>query len=322
MFGYNHSIAYCLLGYLCAYYRYYYPIEFITALLNNAANDDDIVGGTMLARLYGIKVSSPRFGASGADYAFDKDKKVIAKGLASVKFISAASAVATQEMSKTKSDSFFSDLLYDLEHTAHVDARQLQILIDIDFFIDFGNQRELQRIVDLYNMFKSGEAKQINKAAVEETMFGEIVAKYSNGLTKDGKEAKSFKILDIWSIIHNCEKAIKSLELPDFSVVTKAKKFADVMGYSGYASGLDEDRPKLYVREIFPVCRKKDGKQFGYNILTSSLGSGIESKFTIMNRVYDKDPVRKGDIIYARSYDRDGQYFTLTSYYHVTEYDA
>ena len=32
-FGYNHSIAYCLLGYLCAYYRYYHPIEFITSFL-------------------------------------------------------------------------------------------------------------------------------------------------------------------------------------------------------------------------------------------------------------------------------------------------
>lgn len=29
-FGYNHSIAYCLLGYLCAYYRYYHPLEFIS----------------------------------------------------------------------------------------------------------------------------------------------------------------------------------------------------------------------------------------------------------------------------------------------------
>ena len=41
-FGYNHSVAYCLLGYLCAYYRYYHPLEFLTSYLNNAANDGDI----------------------------------------------------------------------------------------------------------------------------------------------------------------------------------------------------------------------------------------------------------------------------------------
>ena len=61
-FGYNHSIAYCLLGYLCAYYRYYYPVQFITAFLNNAANDDDIASGTMLAKIYDIRIYSPRFG--------------------------------------------------------------------------------------------------------------------------------------------------------------------------------------------------------------------------------------------------------------------
>ena len=35
-FGYNHSIAYCLLGYLCGYFRFYHPGEYITAFLNNA----------------------------------------------------------------------------------------------------------------------------------------------------------------------------------------------------------------------------------------------------------------------------------------------
>ena len=63
----NHSIAYCLLGYLCAYYRYYYPSEYITAYLNNAANDDDIANGTALAMSKGISIKPPRFGHSKAD---------------------------------------------------------------------------------------------------------------------------------------------------------------------------------------------------------------------------------------------------------------
>lgn len=45
MFGYNHSIAYCMVGYLCAYLRYYHTPYFIMAYLNNAQNEDDIVGG-------------------------------------------------------------------------------------------------------------------------------------------------------------------------------------------------------------------------------------------------------------------------------------
>lgn len=56
-FGYNHSVAYCLLGYLCAYYRYYHPIEFITSFLNNAANEEDIRNGTAYANRVGIQVT-------------------------------------------------------------------------------------------------------------------------------------------------------------------------------------------------------------------------------------------------------------------------
>ena len=33
MFGMNHSVAYCLLGYLCAYYRCYHTMEFVAASL-------------------------------------------------------------------------------------------------------------------------------------------------------------------------------------------------------------------------------------------------------------------------------------------------
>ena len=41
-FGYNHSTGYSMIGYLCGYLRYYYPVEFIASYLNNANNEDDI----------------------------------------------------------------------------------------------------------------------------------------------------------------------------------------------------------------------------------------------------------------------------------------
>ena len=44
-FGYNHSTGYSMIGYVCAYLRYYYPKEFITSYLNNANNEDDITEG-------------------------------------------------------------------------------------------------------------------------------------------------------------------------------------------------------------------------------------------------------------------------------------
>lgn len=313
-FGYNHSIAYCLLGYLCGYFRYYYPGEFITSFLNNAANDEDIANGTKLARQYGIKVTTPKFGISRSSYAYDPSTKTIAKGLSSIKHIGEKVANNLYEMSSKKTYSYFVDALADAK-VCGLDARQLDILIHIDFFSQFGNQRELSRIVDLYDMFI--EAKSIKRSKIAGSYLEEIVRRHANGFTKAGKEAASWTILDNSNmiILRECEQKVLSLNLPDMDLLAKVHYFADAMGYAGYVSGQESDRKKLYVREVYPLKRKRDGKQFGYSILTQSIGSGKESRFTVFNSEYDKAPISKGDIVYCNAYRADGGgYFTLTSY--------
>lgn len=313
-FGYNHSIAYCLLGYLCAYYRYYHPIEFITSFLNNAANEDDIRNGTAYANRIGIKVTMPKWGLSKSEYFFDKEKNIIAKGLTSIKYMSAGIAEELYEVAHRQKFTHFVDVLYAVNETS-LNTRQLDILIKLDFFSDFGNQRELLRITELfYETFKKGQAKQIGKSKVAGTPLEPIIEKHSIGVTKSGAESKNFTLLDIKSILREAEDVIMSLNLEDLSDIIKVRNFADVMGYVGYVSGKDEDRKKLYIMDIYPLVRKKDGKQFGYSVITKSIGSGVESRFTVFNRVYDAEPVQKGDIIYCTSWERDGQYFRMTGY--------
>ena len=313
-FGYNHSIAYCLLGYLCAYYRYYHPIEFITSFLNNAANEDDIRNGTAYANRIGIKVTMPKWGLSKSEYFFDKEKNIIAKGLTSIKYMSAGIAEELYEVAHSQKFTHFVDVLYAINETS-MNTRQLDILIKLDFFSDFGNQRELLRITELfYETFKKGQAKQIGRSKVAGTPLEPIIKKHAIGVTKSGTESKNFTLLDIHSILREAEDVIMSLDLEDLSDIIKVRNFADVMGYVGYVSGKDEDRKKLYIMDIYPLVRKKDGKQFGYSVITKSIGSGVESRFTVFNRVYDAEPVQKGDIIYCTSWERDGQYFRMTGY--------
>ena len=209
----------------------------------------------------------------------------------------------------------FVDVLADIEKETSVDARKLDILIKIDYFSDFGNQRELLRIVDMFTeTFKKGEAKKISKDKIDGTALEPIIAKYAVGTTKSGGEAKSYTLLDIDSILREVEDAIKALNLSDLSLILKVQNFADVMGYAGYVSGNEEDRRKLYVSDVYELHRKKDGKQFGYSIITKSIGSGKDARFTVFNPVYNKDPIKKGEIILCKSFNRDGQYFQLTAY--------
>lgn len=316
-FGKNHSIAYCILGFFCAWLRCYYPLEFITSLLNNAANDDDIRDGTRLARLYGIAIKNPKWGVSRSDYFYDKEKKVVAKGLSSIKFIGPAVAEELYQLSQAKQYRNFSDLLYDVVNETTLDSRQLEILIKIDFFSEFGNQRELFAIYDLFSMFKQGSAKQIKKESVDGTQIEYIVKQYSRGKTKTGKEAKSYTLVDTMGIVRGCEKHIKSLQMNDLGVVVKARNFAEVMGYAGYSSGDEADRNKLYIKDVFPVKRRADGVIFAYNVLTQSLGSGIESSMTVFKTRYERDPIKVGEVIACKRWERDGKYFRMLEYEHI-----
>lgn len=310
----NHAIAYCLLGYLCAYYRYYYPLEFLTSFLNNAANDEDIRSGTAYAGKIGIKITAPKWGISKSEYYFDSKKRIISKGLSSIKYIGDSVAEELYMVANSTYSNSFIDVLYALEDTS-VDSRQLDILIKIDFFSNFGNQRELIRIVDLFcNTFKKGNAKQIKKDLVDGTILEEPVRKFSIGVTKSGGVAKSYTLLDVKSILKETENIVIGLNLEDLDVTTKVKNFKDAMGYIGYISDKQEDRSKLYVMDVFELVRKKDGKQFGYSIITKSIGSGVESRFTIFNSVYKLCPIKKDDVIWCKGWERDGKYFIMTRY--------
>ena len=315
-FSWNHSDAYSSIGYICGYLRHYYPLEFLTAALNIFGdNMDKTADITAYATKVGIKVTLPKWGLSRSEYFFDREKRIIAKGLTSIKYMSAELADELYALAQSNKYTSFMELLKDLDQKTTINSRQLDILIKLDFFSDFGNQRELLRMVDLFvNTFKKGEAKKIRKSEVDGTPLEDIVKRYAVGVTKAGGVAKSYTLLDVSSILQEAEKVIKSVGMEDLSDIIKVRNFYDVMGYIGYVSGKDEDRRKLYVTEVKPLHRKSDNKRFGYSIFTKSIGSGKESRFTVFSKIYDKDPIKEGDIVYCQSYDRDGQYYRLTAY--------
>ncbi len=315
-FSWNHSDSYSVVGYICGYLRYYYPYEFLTSALNIFSGDMTKTAEiTKYAQRRGIKITMPKWGISRNKYAFDKEKQVISKSLTSIKYMSAAAAEELYALSKSREYTRFVDVVQDIDSKTGVNTRQLEILIKLDFFSDFGNQRELLRITDIfYNVFNRGNAKKISKDKVDGTPLEEIIKRYSVGVTKTGGVAKCYTLLDIQSVLHEAEDAVKAAGMADLSDIIKVRNFADVMGYVGYVSGKEEDRRKLYVTEVLPLHRKKDGKQFGFSVITKSIGSGKEARFTVFNRVFENDPIKKGDIILCRSYTREGKYFTLTDY--------
>ena len=130
MFGYNHSIAYCMIGYLCAYLRYYYTPYFIMSYLNNAQNEDDIVGGFEMAKLYGYQILPPRFRYSTDRYMYNEKNKNIYKGVASIKFLNSGASEYLYSLRDNKYDTFI-DLLEQIEEDKQINFRQMEILIKL-----------------------------------------------------------------------------------------------------------------------------------------------------------------------------------------------
>lgn len=315
-FSWNHSDSYSAIGYICGYLRYYHPLEFLTSALNIFGDNlDKTAEITKYARRVGVQVTMPKWGLSRSEYVFNTEKNVIAKGLTSIKYMSSQLADELYTMANKKKYTRFVDVLADLDSETSCDTRQLDILIKLDFFSEFGNQRELLRITDLfYQTFKRGQAKQIKKAIVDGTPLEPIISKYAVGVTKSGGVAKSYTLLDVRSILQEAEDALKAVGMPDLNDIDKVRNFYDVMGYIGYVSGKQEDRPKLYVLDVFPLVRRKDNKQFGYSVVTKSIGSGKESRFTVANTLFKALPIQKGDIILCRGFQKDGAYYRMTSY--------
>lgn len=319
MFGYNHSIAYCLIGYLCAWLRYYHTGEFVATYLNCAANEGDITDGTALAQEYGIRISPPRFGFSKDVYVYDKENKVISKGIASVKYMNSAISNELYAL-KDKNYTHFMDLLLDIENNTSVNSRQLDLLIKIDYFMQFGNCVELLRINEMFNFFKNGTAKSIKKDKIKSEVLENIISEHATDKKKDGSESKSYTITDMHGLLIACEDYIKSLNLKDLSYKLKCANQQEILGYIDLTTNNEEDRRKLMITKVVPLISKDSGEPWAYALFTKSVGSGKTSRLTLKANLYNNKPVRAMDIVYVKRVEQNKSgYWYLWDYEYVLD---
>jgi DNA polymerase-3 subunit alpha len=85
-FNKSHAVAYSTLSYWTAWLKYYYPLEFMFALLKNEKNPDNRTEYLIEAKRMGIPVKLPHINDSSKDFAIEG--KGIRFGLTAIKFIS------------------------------------------------------------------------------------------------------------------------------------------------------------------------------------------------------------------------------------------
>ena len=226
MFGYNHSTGYSMIGYMCAFCRYYYPEEFIAAYLNCANNTDDILMGTELAKIKNIEIKNIKFRKSGAEYTVDKANHALYKGIASIKFCNAQIADDLLELATNQYNNF-TEVLADVNTKTSVNSRQLTILIGLNYFEEFGKNQYLMQVSEIYDKFAL--CKIISKKKMESLGLTEyLMKKYA------GKEtASQYRDLDNTGLIAELSNRLENKAM---SVIDQVKFEKEYLQYVVYVN--------------------------------------------------------------------------------------
>ena len=279
-----------MIGYTCAYMRYYYPKQFIAAYLNNANNEDDIVNGTNLAQSKGIEILPAKFGHSKDIYLPDEKENKIYKGVASIKFLNSDVANALYDMREQNFDSFI-----DIIKAFPGNSRQLDILIKLSYFEQYGKIGTLLRTVELYNAYGGKKLFKKDKCKLP----SELLSKYCT------ETEKQWRVQDQDGLIKELCSMVPDVDVPIQSKIEWSKE------YLGYISTVMPEKKDIgYVMDI--------NTKWSPRITIYQLWDGKTVAYKVQKKAYEKNPFDKGCLLQFHSEmrnksrkDENGQWIRL-----------
>lgn len=267
-----HAVATGIDSIYGAYLKSHYPIEYYTVALSNYADDEERTR-KLIAELpyFNISINPIKFGKSGSDYTMDKQTNSIYRGIASVKYCNSQIADELLELSQNKYKTFI-DLLYDIDEKTSLNSRQLEILTKLNFFSDFGNNKYLLSIIDIYD--KLSKAKVISKKKLEDIGVSEfMMRKYA------GKETKSqYRELDNAGLMKELCSRLDSEDSMD--IVEQVKAEVEFLGTCTYKNPSMKDYYWIVVafddsrnatRPLVTIRRICNGEEIDTRIKKSSV---------------------------------------------------
>ena len=302
-FGKNHATGYSMIGYYCAYLRYYYPLEFTCAYLNNAANNEDFVNGEKLAKLLGIKLQSPKFGYSKAEYFFNKETNTIYKGVGSIKYLNEQKANILYELSQSKKYETFTDVLFDAKE---IDNRCLEILIKLGYFSEFGCISKLFKVFKLYK-------NKGNKKTMSKTKDIELYMTYKELAERNAtKETAKVLNMDYHSFIRDVELSLEDVEDDVIELIKNEIEYTGGFNKVAYKQ-MDKN-----------ACFISDLKIFKYNIEVElfCFYSGNAKIFKMDKQLYNQCPFVIGEVLYLYGFIPKKRKKNNTVDYYITDFEV
>lgn len=273
LFSLNHSQSYSYIGYICGWLRYYYPLEFLSVALNIYTDDIDKTKKIIdYANERNIKIKQPKFRYSRADYFMDKKTNSIYKGISSIKYLNTQVGELLYSLRDKQYNSFV-DLLIDINKK--INRRQMEILIKLDYFAEFGKSSKLMQTYELFNNIYG--KKQLRKDKYPH--LNEYFSKHCTTET-----VAMYKFDDTIELLKDI---VKDIPNENINIVERVMAWKE---YVGNCSLIDKTNPRDCV--VTDVDLKYTPRVEMY-----CLGSGNTQWIKISKRIWKNNKLQKGDLV-------------------------
>jgi len=213
-YGFNASHAYCVAldSVYGAYLKAHYPLEFYEVMLQYYSDKKDKEKVALfkqeMTRGFGIEIGDIRFGNDNRKFVSEPENNRINQSILSIKFLNQTVSDELYELGQNKPSDFIG-LLKSLDSLS-INSRQLDILIRLNYFEEYGRNQKLTNIVELYRKF--GSSKSIKKEVIGKINIHEsIIYQCSEETEKTYKNIDNLKMMRlIWDTVEN--KSIKLIE--------------------------------------------------------------------------------------------------------------
>lgn len=277
-FNASHSLSYAYDSLYGAYLKSHYPLEYYTVALNYYGGDSErTLKLTNELSYFDIKLKPIQFRYSKGDYTLSRADNSIYKGIQSIKNMNTKIAEEIYELRNNQYSSFL-DLLFDIKEKTSTNARQLKILIELDFFAEFGDANYLLEQYAFFDRFYG--KSQFKKDILNE--FGvsfETIGRYS-----EKESPKMFTKVDFRSYAKIVAPEIK------YTPRKLSEQVKAQTDYLGYITIIDDRYRGMAA--VISIDTKYSPKVKMY-----SLKNGTTLDCKIDKKSFNQNPISAGDIV-------------------------
>lgn len=199
----SNSHAYSMTGdsLYIAYFKANYPYEFYEVAINHYQEKNKKKKINALVeearKFYGLKLGQWKFGVDNTKVTIDREKKIIYPALSSIKGIGDKVAAEIFEVSKTAENvSSFTEIMMKLKEETSMNKAVREKLIMIDYFLKFGDPKELLRQADIFELFASKKTVKDSNLETYGLSLEDVAIVCDKTTSKQGKYSDPIKMVN------------------------------------------------------------------------------------------------------------------------------